>query len=241
MKKMSRVDSKAEILQKNISMSMLKKAISKSVLMLLMMIIATGAMSFTYDSTIKGGIDTNANAAKSSRKNLPVERNLAKGNYRKIVHVALPGTKAVLTADREVFASFGADGNVTISTANFEKRTIVADWEMSNNFILSTMHPIANNAEMADEDMICTFINVNMVKPILQDKGLTAASDEALKAAFISQYFNMWFAAPRGIDALISDSEMGDAFEEEHRVKIFLPNGPMVKAADAEISAISKQ
>ena len=63
MKKLSRVNRKA-----GIGITMLKNAISKSVLMLLMMIIATGAMSFTYDSTIIGGIDTNTNTAKKHKE-----------------------------------------------------------------------------------------------------------------------------------------------------------------------------
>ncbi|MGN6490592.1 MAG: hypothetical protein ACTHLE_01250 [Agriterribacter sp.] len=211
MKKLSRENWKA-----GIGITMLKNAISKSVLMLLMMIIATGAMSFTYDSTIIGGIDTNANTAKKTKRNLPNDREPVRKKYRKIIHVALPSTKAVLMADREMFAPFVADRNATISTTNFEKKSAVADLEMNHNFILSTLHPIAGNVEMADEHMMHNFIMMNMAKSILQNAALMRASDESMTAAFINQHFTPWFAAPGGIDALISDSEMGDVFEEEN-------------------------
>lgn len=211
MKKMSRVDSEA-----GTSILTLKNIISKSVLLLLMILIATGAMSFTYGSPIKSGIDTNAIIAKNARKSLPVERR----KYRKVIHVALPGTKTVLMADREMFPPFVAGWNATTGTANFEKKSAAADWEMTHNFMLSTLHPIASNVEVADEDMMHTFITMNMVKSMLQNAVLMQAADEMMIEVFINQHFTLWFAVPKGIDALISDSEMGDAFEEENKITI---------------------
>lgn len=241
MKRMSRVDSKAGIFQKENSLLWLKSFVSKSVFMMLTLITGLSTMSFNQDDTSANGIDTNLNTAKKeitiiAPKHYAETTYFKAPGYKKADNLSMPGMKAIAIADREIFRSFITElGVAKISMANFAGISIEADSEMKRNFVLSTLQPLANNSGKADLSMIDVFTNEVVSGSIMPAGNSSDAADELMAKMFMQENFRVVFAQVNSIDALISDSEMTDTFEEENGLSFRLPSRSQIEASDAEI------
>lgn len=246
MKKKSEMGSKAGINERKENNQGLRSAISKSVSLLLIIMMGMGAMSFVQDSSFVNNGDTNKHVTKSK---VVVKNNAIDADgtccvavvadpgdkVKSEMYITTPGNRAKYLSDRATIISFiSAVRDRKIWSLDRVAVSKAADQEMQFNFLIQKLYPSAKMVAEADNKINENFIS-EMMSTIAFSSEQIRRADVGMSDGFLANNLSVAVIKPNDVKTVKADQEMKSAFENRSKPVISLPSAVSAYKADQEM------